>query len=247
MTQTMTLELEGMTKLYKNGRGVTDISFTLAPGEVLGLLGPNGSGKTTIMKVVAGLIFPREGTIRVCGADAVADHEEAMRHTGTLIESPGLHEYLTPMQNLVLAAHFYKYVDSARIDEVLHMVGMYEYRKDKVSSLSLGMRQRVGLAMALLSKPKLLILDEPANALDIEGMLYVREVIKAAAAGGSAVLVSSHLASEIQQCATKAAVIHRGNLLSIKSMDEILESFGSLENFFLHQVEQMRGDVAINI
>jgi len=241
---TITLELEGITKTYKNGRGVADISFALAPGEVLGLLGPNGSGKTTIMKAIVGLIFPDKGDIRVCGINALSNHEEAMRHTASLIESPGLHEHLTPLQNLRLAAEFYKDMGSSRIDEVLRMVGMYEYKKDKVSSLSLGMRQRVGLALALYSRPKLLILDEPANGLDIEGMMYVREVVKAVAANGSSVLISSHLASEIQNCATKAAVIHNGAMLDIKSMDEILSSHDGLEGFFLNSVEKARGGTA---
>jgi len=241
----MALELEGVTKTYKNGRGVRDISFALAPGEVLGLLGPNGSGKTTIMKAVVGIVFSDCGDIRVCGIDAIAHHEDAMRHASCLIESPALHEYLTPLQNLELAAKFYKDIDKARIDEVLHMVSMYEYRKDKVSSLSLGMRQRIGLALAFISRPRLLILDEPANGLDIEGMLYVREVVKAVAANGSAVLMSSHLASEIQHCATKAAVIHSGKLLDLKSMDEILLKHNDLEEFFLAQVEKTRRDVAV--
>jgi len=229
-----------VTKIYKNGRGVRDISFSLAPGEVLGLLGPNGSGKTTIMKAIIGLVFPDKGEINICGVDAIAKHEEAMCHTASLIESPGLHEYLTPLQNLQLAAKFYKDVGKARIDEALQMVGMHDYRKDKVSSLSLGMRQRVGLALALISRPKLLILDEPANGLDIEGMLYVREVVKAVAANGSTVLISSHLASEIQSCATKAAVIHSGKMLDLMSMDEIISSFDGLEGFFLDRVERTR-------
>jgi len=241
----MALELEGMTKLYKNGRGVRDISFALAPGEVLGLVGPNGSGKTTTMKAIAGLVRPDSGTIKVCGVDAVMHHEKVMRHTGCLIEAPGLYEYLSPEQNLELAARFYKTVDSTRIDEVLRLVGMDMYKKDKVSTLSLGMRQRVGLAAAFLSKPSVLILDEPANGLDIEGMLYVREVVQALAKSGAAVLMSSHLAGEIQQCATKAAVMHGGQLLAIKDMDEILGSHESLEDFFLDQVEKSRGGVVI--
>jgi len=121
---------------------------------------------------------------------------------------------------------------------------MYKYRNDKVRSLSLGMRQRVGLAAALLSSPELLILDEPANGLDIEGMLLVREVIKAAAAKGSAVLVSSHLAAEIQQCATKVAVMHSGKLLAINSMEEILQSFASVEDFFIDVVKACRAGAA---
>jgi len=241
MAGPMILELQGVTKLYKNGRGIEDISFTLAPGEVLGLLGPNGSGKTTTMKVIAGLVRPQSGVVRVCGVDAMAHHEEAMSFIGCLIEAPALYDYMTAEQNLQLAARFYKAVDGSRINEVLQMVDMDRYKNDKVRSFSLGMRQRIGLAAALISKPRLLILDEPANGLDIEGMMYVREVIRAAAQDGSSVLISSHLANEIQQCATKAAVIHSGKLLGLDSMDAILESHADLEAFFLDNVSKLRG------
>ena len=236
----MVLELRNVTKLYRNGRGVEDISFTLAPGEVLGLLGPNGSGKTTTMKAIAGLVRANSGHIRVCGVDAIARHEEAMRHTSCLIEAPALYENMSALRNLKMAARFYSNVDDDRITQVLRMVEMYGYRKDKIRSLSLGMRQRVGLAAALLSAPALLILDEPANGLDIEGMVLVREVIKSAARQGSAVLVSSHLANEIQQCATKVAVIHGGKLLAISEMNKILQSFAGVEDFFMYIVERSR-------
>lgn len=229
----MVLELENVTKLYKNGRGADDISFALAPGEILGLLGPNGSGKTTTMKAISGLIQPDSGSIRICGIDATARHEEAMRHTGCLIEAPALYPYTTVRRNLQMAARFFADVDDARMSEVLQMVGMGKYENDKISVLSLGMRQRVGLALALLSNPKLLILDEPANGLDIEGMVYVREAIKQAADNGAAVLVSSHLAHELQLVATKAAVMHEGRLLSLVSMHEMSNSFESLEDYFL--------------
>jgi ABC-2 type transport system ATP-binding protein len=156
---------------------------------------------------------------------------------------------MTARQNLTLAARFYKnrvpVVDNARIDEVLRLVEMDRYKKDKVSSFSLGMRQRVGLALALLSHPELLILDEPANGLDIEGMVYVRNVVKQAAGNGAAVLISSHLAYEIEQCATTAAIIYDGKLLCVESMDVILASSPSLEDFFLAQVAKMREGVAV--
>jgi len=235
------LELEGVTKLYKNGRGVEDISFTLAPGEILGLLGPNGSGKTTAMKAIAGLVRPQSGSIRVCGVDALVSHEEAMSHVGCLIEAPALHEHLTVEQNIKMAARFYKHMNNERIDKVLHMVDMDKYKKDKVRTLSLGMGQRVGLAMALLSEPDLLILDEPANGLDIEGMAFIRELIKNLAEGGMAVLISSHLANEIQQCATKIVVLYGGRLLGSASMEMVLESFATVEDFFLDQVNKSRG------
>ncbi|MCL2163840.1 MAG: ABC transporter ATP-binding protein [Oscillospiraceae bacterium] len=236
----MILELENLTKLYKNGRGAEDISFALDSGEVLGLLGPNGSGKTTTMKAITGLVHLTRGGVRICGEDATERHELVMQHTGCLIEAPALYDHMTAYQNLKLAVRFYKTIDRTRIDEVLRMVDMEKYKSDKVSSFSLGMRQRLGLALALLSNPKLLILDEPANGLDIEGMIYVREVVKMAAANGAAVLISSHLAHEIEQCATKAAIIYGGKLLCVESMGAILASSPSLEDFFLAQVAKMR-------
>jgi ABC-2 type transport system ATP-binding protein len=239
----MVLELEKLTKLYKNGRGAEEISFALARGEVLGLLGPNGSGKTTIMKAIAGLFPPTRGHIRVCGINAAAKHEEAMKHCGCLIEAPALYEHMTAYQNLNMAARFYKHVDDARIHEVLRLVEMDRYTKDKVGTFSLGMRQRTGLALALLSDPTLLILDEPANGLDIEGMVYVRNVVKQAAERGAAVLISSHLAHEIEQCATKAAILYNGKLLCVESMETILLSSPNLEDYFLAQVAKMRKEV----
>jgi len=239
---TMVLELDNLTKLYKNGRGAEGITFALARGEVLGLLGPNGSGKTTTMKAIAGLVQPTRGSVRICGIDVAQHHEQAMRHTGCLIEAPALYDHLTAYQNLKLAARFYDDVDNARIEEVLHMMEMDKYKKDQVSSFSLGMRQRIGLALALLSSPELLILDEPANGLDIEGMVFVREVVCKAAGNGAAVLISSHLAHEIELCATKAAIIYGGRLLNVESLDVILASHPSLEDYFLAQVAKMRAE-----
>ena len=239
------LELQNVTKLYNNGRGAENISFSLAPGEILGLLGPNGSGKTTTMKAIAGLVRPTAGSISINGTDAINQHEEAMSRVGCLIEAPALYDYMTAEQNLKIAARFYKDVDASRIDEVLRMVEMDRYKKDKVSSFSLGMRQRTGLALALLNRPSLLILDEPGNGLDIEGMLYIRAVVKAASEAGSAVLISSHLANEIQQCATKVAVLYNGRLLGMDTVDSILETFSNLEEFFLDQVTKFRGGASI--
>ncbi|MCL2372092.1 MAG: ABC transporter ATP-binding protein [Defluviitaleaceae bacterium] len=232
----MILEVKNLTKLYRNGRGVEDISFTLSPGDVLGLLGPNGSGKTTTMKAITGLVHPKKGDINICGIDAIDCHEAAMHHVGCLIEAPALYDYMTAVQNLRQVARYRKGIDSRRIEEVLRMVGMDGYKRDKVRSFSLGMRQRTGLAITLLAAPKLLILDEPFNGLDIEGMHYVRTVINLAAQNGSAVLISSHLASEVQQCATKAAIMHSGKLLAVDTMDTILQKHDNLEDYFLKTV-----------
>jgi len=232
----MVLEVENLTKLYKNGRGAEDISFALAPGEVLGLLGPNGSGKTTIMKAIVGLVQSTRGGVRICGVSLSGGHEASLSHVGALIEAPALYEHMTAFANLKLAARFYDNVDDARITEVLNLVEMNRYRNDKVSSFSLGMRQRSGLALALLSEPDLLILDEPANGLDIEGMILVRDIVAEAAQRGAAVLISSHLAHQIEVCASRAAIMHSGRLLCLESMENILSSSPSLEDFFLAQV-----------
>jgi len=237
----MILDIKNVVKLYKNGRGVEDISFTLNNGEVLGLLGPNGSGKTTTMKAIAGLVRIDSGEIEVCGVDAVANHEDAMQHTGCLIEAPALYEHMSILRNMQLAARFYPDISDTDINEALQTVGMNRYTNDKIHSLSLGMRQRVGLALALISKPALLILDEPANGLDIEGMVLVRHVVQRAAAEGSAVLISSHLANEIQQCASKVAVIHSGRMLGMRDMGEIMQSFASVEDYFMNEVAQNDG------
>jgi len=236
----MILEVENLTKLYKSGRGAEEISFALAPGEVLGLLGPNGSGKTTTMKTIAGLVKPTRGSVKINGFDVTQDHEQALSKVGCLIEAPALYEHMTALQNLKLAARFYDDVDMARIEEVLQMVEMDRYKKDKVSSFSLGMRQRIGLALAMLSRPEFLMLDEPANGLDIEGMVFVREVVKKAAESGAAVLISSHLAHEIELCATKAAIMYGGKLLCVESMETIKATSPSLEDYFLAQVAKSK-------
>ena len=240
----MILQVDNLTKLYKNGRGISDISFSVDRGEVLGMLGPNGSGKTTTMKAICGLTGHKAGSIMICGQDATLHHERAMRKTGSLIEAPALFDHMSAFRNLKMAARFFDDVDDARIREVLELCGMDKYEKEKCGTFSLGMRQRIGLALALLSKPELLILDEPANGLDIEGMVQIREIVKQAAQSGSAVLISSHLAHEIEQCATKTLIIYDGKMRAFESMDSILAEHPSLEDYFLMKVSGIRGEGA---
>jgi len=233
----MLIQANGLTKIYKNGRGARDVTFFIAPGEVLGLLGPNGSGKTTVMKACIGLVKPTSGTVHIQGYDVFTDHESAMAGVGALIEAPALFERLTARKNLELAASYYPGLSKGRIDEVLEITGMQRYHNDRVQSFSLGMRQRTGLALALLSEPKVLILDEPANGMDIEGMVDIREIIKSTAAFGASVMVSSHLAHEIEQCATKVGIMHNGNLIKVAGMDEVFNTSPSLEDYYLSQVK----------
>jgi ABC-2 type transport system ATP-binding protein len=240
------LHIENMTKLYKNGRGVKNITLSVNRGDIVGLLGPNGSGKTTTMKTVVGLCKPTSGEISVFGLDLNSHFEDIMERIGVLIEAPALYGYLSAYRNLKLMSNFYPNVDDRRIDKVLEIVHLSQYKNDKVSRFSLGMKQRLGLAMALLSEPELIILDEPANGLDIEGMVEIREIIRALAEKyGVTFLVSSHLAGEIEKTCTRVAIIHEGDLVDACTMDEALAYNPTLEDYFLTVIKENRGDIVV--
>jgi ABC-2 type transport system ATP-binding protein len=234
------LEAENLTKLYKNNRGARNVTFALNPGDILGLLGPNGSGKTTVMKSCVGLLRPTSGKVTIEGHAVADDFERAMSGVGALIEAPALFDRLTARQNLSLAARYYPDIPAENIDGVLKRVEMEKYANERVGGFSLGMRQRVGLALALLNRPRLLILDEPANGLDIEGMVAIRDIVKSAAAEGCAVLISSHLAHETELCATHVGIMYDGEMLSLRTLEEALNAAPSLEDFFLSEVARYR-------
>lgn len=207
------LTLDHVSKIYHNGWGARNITFSVERGQVVGLLGPNGSGKTTIMKSITGLSQPTEGTITVFGAP-VTDREKALMQVGALIEQPALYENLTAQDHLRMAARYYPGVDQARMDKVLEIVGLTPYRKERCGKFSLGMKQRMGLALALLSEPELMILDEPTNGLDPAGIQEMRELIRDLPSRfGMTVVVSSHLLSEIDQMADTVGIIREGVLV----------------------------------
>lgn len=240
------LEVEKLTKLYKNDRGVRNISFKVEKGDVLGLLGPNGSGKTTIMKTIVGLCRQNEGKVTLFGLDSEEHFEECMKKVGSLIESPAIYNNISAYKNLKLMSKFYNNVTDERIMHVLKMVRLEKYKNDKAGRFSLGMKQRLGLALALLSEPQLVILDEPTNGLDIEGMIEIREIItRLAKEKGITFVVSSHLANEIEKTCNKVCVIHEGELIAFSTMDEALELNPTLEDYFLGIVRENRGGVII--
>lgn len=235
------LSIKNLKKLYNNNRGVSNITLSLNEGDVVGLLGPNGSGKTTAMKSIVGMTSVDEGEIRIFGHDIDTDFEAAVAGVGCLIEAPALYENMTAHQNLKLASRFYPQMSKSevnkRIAEVLEMVSLQSYANDKAGRFSLGMKQRLGLALALFSRPKLVILDEPTNGLDIEGVVHIRSVIKELAENdGVSFLIAGHVASELEKMCNKAAVIYEGKLLAYNDMDKILESCPSLEDYFLETV-----------
>lgn len=240
------LEVNQLTKLYKNGRGVKNISFHIEAGDIVGLLGPNGSGKTTIMKTIMGLTHGSEGSVTVFGNDVEIDVETTLKKVGGLIERPAIFEHLSARDNLKMMARYYPNVDNARIDHVLEVVRISQYQKEKCGKFSLGMKQRLGLALAILSYPELVILDEPTNGLDIEGTVEIREIIKKMAKEkGTSFLIASHLAPEIEKTCNKVAIVHEGELLSFESMDEALRLNPTLEDYFLSKVKDKRGSVVI--
>lgn len=235
------LHIENMTKLYSNGRGVRDINLDLYPGDIVGLLGPNGSGKTTIMKVVVGLCHAQSGVCDLFGHPIEREYEQAAAQMSCLIESPALYENLSAEKNLMLAARV-RGLGKQDALNALRMVHLNGYEHDKVGRFSLGMKQRLGLAIAMLGEPKLIVLDEPINGLDIEGIVETREmIVRAAREKGCAFLIASHLAAEIERTCNKVAVVHEGELFSFTTMDEALRRSPTLEDYFLEEVRKKRG------
>lgn len=228
-----------LTKQYKNGRGVSDINLDVDEGEIFGLLGPNGAGKTTIMKMMTGLIRPDRGDVHLFGYSIQDEYVQAMSQVGCIIETAESYPYLTAYENLELFSRFYPQVDKRRIEECLQLTGLLQYKDERPSKFSLGMKQRLGLAGALLSRPKLLILDEPMNGLDVEGMLELRRLIKRLSQDeGTTFFISSHLIHDVERTCTRIGIMYEGRLLSVQATQDILSSYASLEHYFISEVEQ---------
>ncbi|MFT9847340.1 ABC transporter ATP-binding protein [Aneurinibacillus sp. REN35] len=217
-----TLEIESVTKTIRRTPIIKGISFSVVEGEVFGFLGPNGSGKTTTIRMMVGLIRPTTGRIRICGYDVQKQHTKALAQVGSIVENPELYPFLTGMENLEQFARMLPDVKKEKIDEVIERVDLKERIHDKVKDYSLGMRQRLGIAQALLGDPKLLILDEPTNGLDPQGIKELRAFIRQLASEGLSVFISSHLLSEIQLMCDRVAIINKGQIIRVGEVDELL-------------------------
>lgn len=212
------LEVNNLKKSLGKREIIKDVSFNIKSGEIFGFLGPNGAGKTTTIRMLVGLIKPTSGEIKICGYDLNNNTNKALNEVGAVVENPELYKYLSGRENLMQIARIRK-VSKEDVEETIKLVGLEERIDDKVRKYSLGMKQRLGLAAALLSKPKLLILDEPTNGLDPSGILDFREVVKKAAKErGMAVFISSHILSEVQNLCDRVAFINDG---VIKAVEEI--------------------------
>ena len=206
------IEVHNLSKRYGEKLAVDDVSFTVQPGIVTGFLGPNGAGKSTTMRMIAGLDRPTSGEVIVNGQDYRAS-KAPMAELGVLLEAKAVHTGRSA-RNHLLALAYTNGVSADRVDDVIDMVGLHDVAAKRAGGFSLGMGQRLGVASALLGRPRTVVLDEPANGLDPEGVMWMREMLKDLAAQGHTVFVSSHLMSEMAQTATRLVVIGRGRLIA---------------------------------
>lgn len=236
------LEVKDLTKKFKNGRGVKNISFEVYKGDIFGFLGANGAGKTTVMKLITGLMKKDNGLVRVFGYDLDENFEKVIKKVGCVIETANSYEYMSAYANLELISRYYKDVDAGRIYEVLKLVDLYKYKADKVKNFSLGMKQRLGLAAAVLANPELVILDEPTNGLDASGMVDIRNtIINLSMEKGITFFISSHLIHEIELMCNRICIINDGEIISEGSVQALLkDNCGSLEDYFINEVRQER-------
>jgi ABC-2 type transport system ATP-binding protein len=220
------VQTRDLTKVY-GGRitAVNRVALSVRRGEVYGFLGPNGAGKTTTLRMLVGLVRPTAGSATVLGKPP--GHPEALARTGVLIESPGFYPYLSGRDNLRVVAR-YAGVAGGRVDDVLELVGLTDRAGDRYTGYSLGMKQRLGVAAALLKDPELLVLDEPTNGLDPAGMRDMRALIRELGSRGHTVLLSSHLLGEVQQVCDRVGVISRGELIAESTVAELRGEAGLL-------------------
>jgi ABC-type multidrug transport system ATPase subunit len=232
------LETSHLSKVYRNDRGIRDMNLTLHEGDVYGLLGPNGAGKTTFLKLITGLIRPDQGTISMFNTNLADNFAQGMQQVGSMIESADFHEFLSAWQYLELVARFYPKVTRARMEEVLERVGLFKVRKEKIKGFSTGMKQKLALAAAILPEPKLVILDEPTNGLDIEGTVMFRKLIKQLSSEkGTSFIISSHMIHELEQLCNRVGIVVEGQLKKEGYVSDLLQSNQSLEQFYIDELQ----------
>jgi ABC-2 type transport system ATP-binding protein len=226
MTDGLALATRGLQKRYGQRPAVTGLDLSVPSGVVYGFLGPNGAGKTTTMRMLTGLIRPDAGTIEILGKPFGRGDRRRLFDVGALIESPSFYPYLSGRENLRALASVGAPTPKTRVEELLEMVGLKERARDKVQTYSLGMKQRLGIAAAMLSDPKLLLLDEPANGLDPAGIVAMRSTLQQLAAQGKTVFVSSHILGEVQQLADVLGIIAAGKLVREGPIETLLQDEG---------------------
>ena len=228
------LECKSLNKKIGKKDILKNVSLEVQEGDILGFIGPNGAGKTTTIKLIIGLQKINSGEVKINGYDIKNQFEKAIERVGTIVENPDLYMYMSGLDNLKMIARLYKNIDAKRIDEVIKLVGLENRIKDKVSKYSLGMRQRLGIAQAILHKPNLLILDEPTNGLDPEGIKQLRDLLtKLAKEENMAILISSHNLAELESFCNKITIIQNGEIIETST----LEDAKRVEGKILYEIE----------
>ena len=214
------LEVKNIDKFFGKKQILKDISFDIEEGEILGFVGPNGSGKTTTIKIILGLQKASSGEVYINGDNIKENFENAIRKVGAIVESPDMYMYLSGLDNLKLVANYYN-ISHDKIDSIVEFVGLKDRIKDTVSKYSLGMRQRLGIAQAILNKPNLLIVDEPTNGLDPSGIIEFRKMLKELAKKEKmSIFISSHNLAEIENICDKVLLINEGEIVSLDVLHE---------------------------
>ena len=214
------IEVRNLTKIIKGRRILDNVNLTVRAGEAVGFIGPNGAGKTTLIRILAGMSRPTEGEVRVLG-QRVDGRGAGPSDIGLLVETPGFVEHLSARRNLRMLASIRGLIPADKVDETIRMVGLDPDDRRPVAKYSLGMRQRLALAQALMEQPRVLILDEPTNGLDVVGIAELRETIRQQLARGVAVFLASHLLSEVELACDAVLMVHRGRVLQQLSTDEL--------------------------
>src|SRR6202165_651325 len=220
------LRTVALSKSYGKRLAVDRLDLEIERAELFGFLGPNGAGKTTTIRMALGLIAPTAGSVEILGREVRAHRSDVLPRVGALVESPALYGYLSGRDNLRAVGDLLGGVREKRIDEVLEIVSLKGRDRDRVKTYSMGMKQRLGLAIALLNDPDLLILDEPANGLDPAGVVEMRDLLRTLAGQGKTIFISSHVLSEVQQICGRVAIINLGELVKVATVEELVASHG---------------------
>ena len=233
------LEVKNLTKKFGKRVILDQVSVTLEEGEVVGLVGPNGAGKSTFIKSILGLYNIDEGDVKICGFDVYKQHRDALSKVGCIVENPDMYQNISGRKNLKICALMNDLPKNTDIDSVVHLVRMESRIDDKVKTYSLGMKQRLGLASALLNHPKLLILDEPINGLDPQGIMELRQIVRDLSKKDKmTVLISSHILAEIGQMSDRIIMIDQGKIVDSFTMDDIRAKNISLEEEYLSKASK---------
>ena len=229
------IETRDLTKVFKDTKVVNKVNISVKEGDIYGFLGPNGAGKSTTIKMILGLVKPTEGTALINKYDIVSQRKNAIEFVGSMVEAPSFYGYLSGYKNLKLYANLYQ-KDDNRINEVLELVGLSNAKNKKVSNYSLGMKQRLAIARAFLNNPKIVILDEPTNGLDPQGVIEIRNIIRYLAKTENVTfIVCSHILSEVQNLCNRISIINNGEILVEGNTEDLIKKSNCkcLEEYYL--------------